>query len=162
MSGPDEAHGGSYLSRTWIRSSRATSQAPTRPVVPNRGSDGNPTEGRFQPIWPYGIRRALMDDSMDPYSCTIIRTPTGPTAFPRALTPIGAGRDLCSEWLCKGCGNWSTNHRGANGSSITLEVRATAEVQRYTGRIEYCGSPAPVLACQCSIPILNVNVECQC
>ena len=46
--GPDGAAvgalGGPYLDRTPIRDSRATRQALTGPVVPNRGSHGNPTE----------------------------------------------------------------------------------------------------------------------
>ena len=79
-SSPDEAPGGPwgyhrdpggpYLSRAPIRDSRVIRQTLTGPVVPNRGSDGNPTEPQLEPIWPYSPRRALTEDSMDPYWCT--------------------------------------------------------------------------------------------
>ena len=73
------ALGGPYLSRAPIRDSRVIRQTLTGPVVPNRGSDGTPTEPRLEPIWPDGPRRALTEDSMDPYRCTTkIRTHTGP------------------------------------------------------------------------------------
>ena len=38
------ALGGPYLSRAPIRDSRVTCGSLSGPVVPNRGSDGNPTE----------------------------------------------------------------------------------------------------------------------
>ena len=41
------ALGGPYLSRAPIRDSRVIRQTPTGPVVPNRGSDGKPTEPRL-------------------------------------------------------------------------------------------------------------------
>ena len=44
------ALGGPYLSRAPIRDSRVIRQALTGAVVPHRGSDGNPTEPRLQPI----------------------------------------------------------------------------------------------------------------
>ena len=44
------------------------------------------------PICPDGTRRALMDDSMDPYRCTTgIRTHTGPRRVP--TRPDGTQRD---------------------------------------------------------------------
>ena len=41
-----------YLSRTPIRHNRVIRQTLTGPVVPNRGSDGNPTEPQLQLMWP--------------------------------------------------------------------------------------------------------------
>ena len=44
------------------------------------------------PIWPDGPRRALTEDSMDPYRCTTkIRTHTGPRRAPTSLD--GTRRD---------------------------------------------------------------------
>ena len=84
--------GGPYLSRTPIQDSRVILQGLMGPVVPNQGSNGNPTEPRLWPIWPDGPRRALTDDSMDPYGCTTnIRTHTGPLGTP--TSPDGTQRD---------------------------------------------------------------------
>ena len=87
------ALGGPYLSRALIRDSRANRRAPKGAVVPNQGSDGNPTEARLEPIWLDGPRRALTEDSMDPYWCTTkTRTHTDPR---RALTgPKGTQPDV--------------------------------------------------------------------
>ena len=51
------ALGSPYLSRTLIRDSRVIRQALTGPVVPNQGSDGNPSEpdmARQAPMSPDG------------------------------------------------------------------------------------------------------------
>ena len=49
-------------------------------------TDGNLKEPLLQPIWPDGPRRALTEDSMDPYRCTTkIQTHTGPRRPPTSL-----------------------------------------------------------------------------
>ena len=69
---------GPYLSRTRIRDSLMIRRALTGPVMPNRGSDRNPTGPLLQPTRPDGTQGALMDDKMDPYECTTkIRIPAG-------------------------------------------------------------------------------------
>ena len=49
--------GGPYINRASIRDSRAIRRAPSGPVVPNQGSDGNPSEPdmtRQAPMGPDG------------------------------------------------------------------------------------------------------------
>ena len=87
-----------YLSRAPIRDSRVTRQAPTGPVVLNRRSNGNLTEPQLRPIWPDGPRRALTDDSMDPYRCTTkIRTHTGPRRAPTSPDGTQQNPILCQH-----------------------------------------------------------------
>ena len=73
---------GPYINRAPIRDSRAIRRAPSGPVVPNQGSDGNPSEPDMAPT----------DHSTAPYRCTIdVRTHTGPSGVPTG--PPGARRD---------------------------------------------------------------------